>query len=308
MSQPTYVGLRIDVDTFKGTREGVPKLLQTLAKHNVEASFFFSVGPDNMGRHVWRLLKPKFLWKMLRSNAVGLYGLDILLCGTFWPGPNIGARLPHIIRQAAQPQPQGQHEIGLHAWDHHAWQAHIDKWDEQQLRRQIQLGVDALTNIIGRRPDCSAVAGWRCDERTVDIKQEFDFKYNSDCRGKALFYPLVNDGEPGTPQVPVNLPTYDEVVGQTVAESEYNEFILKQMTAGQFNCYTIHAEVEGGIKADLFEQLLQDAKKRNIHFVPLGCLLELEPVLQQDAVVKGPLAGREGWVGWQQSVIAETKG
>ena len=52
------VGLKVDVDTLRGTREGVPRLMALLRRLGIDATFYFSVGPDNTGRALRRVLVP----------------------------------------------------------------------------------------------------------------------------------------------------------------------------------------------------------------------------------------------------------
>jgi len=291
------LGLKIDVDTYRGTRDGVLPLLRALDAAGVRGTFFFSVGPDNMGRHLWRLVRPVFLKKMLRSGGPSLYGWDILLRGTFWPGPLIGRRLGELMRQTAV----AGHEVGLHAWDHHAWQMRMERGGPSFMEAQLRRGGDALAQILGRWPDCSAAPGWKCNDAALLVKAEFSFRYNSDVRGCSLFRPVVNGRPLLQPQIPTTLPTYDEVAGRDgVTQATYNESVLRQLQPGRLNVLTIHAEVEGIVCHDLFHRFLAEAQTRDWQMTPLRELLPADPAtLPEGRVVPLRQPGREGWLGAQ---------
>src|SRR5581483_6566840 len=75
--------LKVDVDTRLGLRDGAPRLLELLAHHGVQATFFVAMGPDRTGLSIRRVLRQKgFLAKMVRSRAPSLYPLETMLRGT----------------------------------------------------------------------------------------------------------------------------------------------------------------------------------------------------------------------------------
>lgn len=289
------IGLRVDVDTLRGTRIGVPRLIQLLARHHIRGTFFFSVGPDNMGRHLRRLARPMFLIKMLRTRAVRLYGWEILLRGTLWPGPEIGKRCRGPIREAAG----AGHEIGLHAWDHHRWQVMLERMDPSAVVDEIRKGYDLMKDILGKAPECFAAPAWKVTPEALYALEQFSFRFESDCRGRSLFRPMVEGRPFRHVQVPTTLPTYDELIGRKCTSKTYNTYLLNMIRPDCFNVLTIHAEAEGIGCLPLFQDFLDKARQRRIVFVPLGDLLARAGRIEESGMNKGTVAGRDGWLACQ---------
>lgn len=290
------VALRIDVDTLRGTRRGVPGLLEDLAARGILASFFFSVGPDNMGRHLFRLLRPAFAAKMLRSRAPSLYGWDILLRGTLGPGPIIGRACGDEIRRCFD----AGHEVGLHAWDHHRWQARAHRMDERTIVEELGRGAERLEAITGARPDCFAAPGWRANDNVVRAEAALGFRYASDCRGSRPFLPMAGGVAIGPPQVPVTLPTFDEVAGRDGAGPEaFARIILDTLRSDAPNVLTVHAEVEGIVARPMMAEILDGVRERGGRVVPLGDLVVPGDALPVCPLEWGRVPGREGTLATQ---------
>ena len=71
--------LKVDVDTYRGTLIGVPRLVDLFRRHGADATFLFSLGPDHTGRAIKRVFRPGFLSKVSRTSVLAHYGLKTLL-------------------------------------------------------------------------------------------------------------------------------------------------------------------------------------------------------------------------------------
>ncbi len=131
------IALKIDVDTYRGTREGVPRLAAALERAGARATFLFSLGPDHTGRAIKRVFRRGFLGKVRRTSVTQHYGVKTLLYGVLLPGPHIGRRCAEVMREVAR---RG-FEVGVHTYDHIKWQDGVAQASEPWTRRRAHAGA-----------------------------------------------------------------------------------------------------------------------------------------------------------------------
>lgn len=263
------IALKIDVDTLRGTREGVPALVSLLRDAGADATFLFSLGPDHTGRAVFRALRPGFLQKVSRTSVLEHYGLRTLLNGTLLPGPDIGQR----ERSTLQAVGKAGFEVGAHCWDHVRWQDKLLARDDAWALREMQRAADRFEDIFGHRPVVHGAAGWQFTEGAADAERRLGVRYASDTRGNCPFLPVGADGAAlGPPQLPTTLPTLDEIIGiDGVTTGNACRRIL-EYTHGdeQDHVYTLHAEMEGMKLQPVLRSLIAGWQAQRHKLVSLG--------------------------------------
>ena len=173
------------------------------------------------------------------------------------------------------PMKAGQ-EVGLHAWDHHLWQVGIEKLSDEALEAQLILACDAFEEVMGQKPQSAACPGWRCSERVLNFDRSRKFQFRSDCRGPArAFRPRIGKSVLEQPQIPVDLPTYDEAILPKENRDEvWNAHLMRLISDGKPHVLTVHAESEGGAKSACFEAFLDQALAAGHTFAPLSRMLK----------------------------------
>ena len=289
------VALKIDADTYRGTREGVPRLIDMLQRHGAGATFLFSLGPDHTGRAIKRVLRRGFLKKVSRTSVLEHYGMATLLYGTALPGPDIGRRCADTMRGARD----AGFEVGIHTWDHVKWQDSVAAADAHWTEREMQLACERFEEIFGERARVHGAAGWQMNLHAYRATQRLGFDYCSDTRGKCPFIPIYNAEIIACPQLPTTLPTLDELIGvegltaDTVADHVLQ---LSRNAPPTGHVYTLHAELEGMKLAAVFERLLAGWRADGCELVSLRdyfSALELK-VLPRHVVTAAEIPGRSG--------------
>lgn len=251
------LGLKIDVDTYCGMKNGVPRLLRTLDEFNLKGTFFLSIGPDNSGRAVLQLIKnPLFLKKMMKTKAASLYGWRTALYGTLLPAPMIALSFPDLVREILD---KG-HEVQFHAWDHRRWQDELTKKSDQWIEKWFESGIEGYRKLTGQNPTAFGAPSWFIDERVLRIISRYHFEYLSCTRARM---PFIHETIKVL-EIPSDLPCFEELDAQNGVS------VLRKLSSdGQSHVLPVHAEVEGGIYEDKFKDLLKNVLTDGLDVVKL---------------------------------------
>jgi undecaprenyl phosphate-alpha-L-ara4FN deformylase len=300
MLESMRIGLKVDVDTLRGTREGVPRLMALLKELRVDATFYFSVGPDNTGRAMRRVFRKGFAQKVARTSVLKHYGLKTLLYGVLLPGPDIGRTAGAVMRSVHD----AGFEVGLHTFDHVRWQDYVATATAEWTRAEFERGLQAFERVFGFLPQSHAAAGWQINVHGLELEQEYGLAYASDTRGGSPFYPVLGEEVSSCPQLPTTLPTFDEVLGvggvdeSTIADAVFRLSVAAADAgpADNLQVFTLHAELEGMLLLDAFESLLLKWRDSGALITRMAKIheLALRRPLPVRAVVMGEVAGRSG--------------
>jgi undecaprenyl phosphate-alpha-L-ara4FN deformylase len=297
---PFRLALKVDVDTDRGTRRGVPNLVADCHEFGAPACFLFSLGPDQTGRAITRVFRPGFFRKISRTRVVSMYGVRTLLNGTLLPAPHIGRRNAGVIRAVRD----AGFEVGIHSYNHYRWQDYVQKMSLAEVRAEFMAARVEFLRIFARETHAAGAAGWQSNARSREVYDEAGLLYASDTRNGPPFFPRVDGRVFQTLEIPSTLPTFDELLGRR----EYPDacivpHYLSLLREDAVNVLTVHAEIEGMGKRDLFRGLLAACRDRGVQFIRLDELAR-EVLSDRAAIpvrdqVLAPIDGRSGVVATQ---------
>jgi len=260
------LALKIDVDTDRGTRVGVPNLIHDLRTAGVPATFLFSLGPDQTGRAITRVFRPGFFKKVSRTSVVQLYGVRTLLNGTLLPAPHIGRRNEAVMRSVRD----AGFEIGIHCNNHYRWQDYVQTMGLAEVRAEFDAARAEFRRIFGSEAPTAGAPGWQANANSRQTYDEAGLLYASDTRGSFPHFARTGGRTFSTLEIPSTLPTLDELLGRPeYPENRIVPHLMSLLRPEALNVFTLHAELEGMGKRGLFVQFLSAVKSAGVEVVSL---------------------------------------
>jgi len=244
--------LRVDLESDKGIREGIPKLLDLLKKYDLKASFYLVMGGES---NIFEILKYNKKMESSAERSIKVWSLTDKLRMAFLPKDFVKANkeiLQRILDEG--------HELGIHGWKHREWTRGLDKIN---INEKINKAINRYNNLFGQKPISWTSPGFNINDNVLTILEKEGIQYISDFEGEKLkLYgkikniPMTICGDNRTPII-------ENLISKGKNDEEILEFIKKEMDKEIISFY-IHDLFEARFKLDLLGKIFEIVKDKRI--------------------------------------------
>ncbi|MFH1308563.1 MAG: polysaccharide deacetylase family protein [Patescibacteria group bacterium] len=174
-------GLRIDLESDKGIRYGVPNLLKLLREFGFKASFYVTMGGES---GIFEILKYRGPIPGAGERKVRIFSLFEKLRIALFPKDFVTSNVG-VLRQILA----DGHELGIHGWKHRAWTRALDKID---YKKHIGFAVRKYIRLFKKKPDTFCSPGFRTNKKVIEYLDHLDFKVISDLPEFSKIFRMAN--------------------------------------------------------------------------------------------------------------------
>jgi len=242
--------LRVDLESDKGIKYGLPRLLDLLREYNIKASFYLVMGGESGLKEIVkyrgklksageRLLK---VWSTKEKIRIVLFPKDFVK-------ENLSI-LKRILKEG--------HELGLHGWKHREWARGLDKIN---INHRIKIAKQKYKDLFVQNPISFAAPGFETNENVLRILEEEGITHISDFVGKKVKKYGKIKNVPITICGETRMPIIEYLVGKRKNDEEILKEIEKKIKKEKIFSFYIHGLFEARFKLELLEKIFKFVKK-----------------------------------------------
>lgn len=252
--------LRIDLDTRKCIKEGLPKLLDLLRELDIKASFYVPIGGES---NVFEIIK----------NRGGVYEKGISKLGFFEKVLTVAMPQDFLkkYRKLLMRIIDDGHELGVHGWKHREWTHSLGKLDLDDRFKKI---ISKYNELTGKKPASFAAPGFNTNENALKALDRYGFLVASDLPGEKPFHPTVNGVKLKHLQVPVNirkgnLPIIEHYTLQGLSDKDIVKAVCSDISDRNYVVMYGHGALEGSQKINVLGDILKYVKEQKYNIVTI---------------------------------------
>ena len=244
--------LRVDLESNKGIRIGLPRILDLLKKFNFKASFYVVMNGESDIFDIIRYRK-----QFGGERKIKVFSIIEKIRILFFPKDFVKKNekiLKRIIKE--------NHELGIHGWKHRAWLRGFNKID---IKEHLILSKIKYEKLFKKEPTSFAAPGFKTNKKVIKLLGDLDFKIISDLPGnkpKKIKKKIVN--VPITINGKNNMPIIEYLASKNLRDEKILKILKKKIKQKKLSTIYVHGLFECIKKIDLLEDLFRFIKKNKI--------------------------------------------